>query len=135
MADMTLNTVEGVGAFTRDQAEILSTRRTEPGWLREQRLAAQQLYAETPMPTTQPEEWRYTPIAELLKLEALGFADEARPVAGTSELPAALLRRIEAASAAAGRVVQLDASAVWRELDAGLAAQGVVLSSLDQAVR
>lgn len=135
MADT--NTLSGaeVGVFTRDQAEILSTRKTEPAWLREQRLEAQRVYAGTPMPTTAPEEWRYTPIAELLKLEALEFAEEARAVGSAAELPAALAARLSAAGEAGGRVVQVDASVVLRELDAALAAQGVVLLSLDEAVR
>jgi Fe-S cluster assembly protein SufD len=134
MADTTI-TAENIGVFTRDQAEILSTRKTEPAWLRQQRLAAQQVYAETAMPTTQPEEWRYTPIAEILKLDALDFADETRPVAELGELPAALRARIDGASGTGGRVVQVDSSVVLRELDEALAAQGVVLSSLDEAVR
>nr|MBA2245757.1 Fe-S cluster assembly protein SufD [Gemmatimonadota bacterium] len=64
MADTTTIAGEDVGVFARDQIEILATRKGEPGWLREQRLQAHEAFASTPMPTTQPEEWRYTPIAE-----------------------------------------------------------------------
>ncbi|MBA4159624.1 MAG: Fe-S cluster assembly protein SufD, partial [Gemmatimonadetes bacterium] len=60
MADSTTLTTEPVGVFTRDEVEILSTRRNEPEWLREQRFRAQEVFASTPMPDTRPEEWRYT---------------------------------------------------------------------------
>lgn len=133
MSDSTL-TADAVGVFTRDQAEILSVRKTEPAWLREQRLAAQQHFAETPLPSTRAEDWRYTPIAELLSLEALRFADEASPVPADA-LPYDLHASLEVGRAAPGRLVQLDASVVLHELDEGLRAQGVILTSLDQALR
>ena len=135
MSDTTTMIAEAVGAFTRDQVEILTTRKGEPEWLRVQRLAAQERFAATPMPDTRPEEWRYTPIAELLKLETLGFADEAAPVTRTAELPALLRERADEVEHAAGRLVQLDASVVLRELDDELRAQGVVFTSLEDAVR
>jgi Fe-S cluster assembly protein SufD len=126
---------EATGAFTRDQAEILTARKGEPEWLRAQRLEAQERFAALPMPDTRPEEWRYTPIAELLTLETLRFADEAAPVAGTAELPAELRERADEVEHAAGRLVQKDASVVLRELDEELRAKGVVFTSLEDAVR
>lgn len=122
-------------AFTRDQAEILSTRRTEPQWLRERRLAAQQIFAETPMPTTEPEEWRYTAIAEMLELEPLRFADEAKPVADIAELPTGLRALAAGTGKSAGRIAQVDASVVLRELGDELQGQSVLFTSLDRAAR
>jgi Fe-S cluster assembly protein SufD len=126
---------EALGVFTRDQVEILSTRRVEPDWLREQRMRAHEEFAGTPMPDTRPEEWRYTPIRELLQLDALRLAEEAKAVGGVQELPGALRRLVEEAGPSSARLAQVDSSVVHRELPEELRAQGVILTSLDQAVR
>jgi Fe-S cluster assembly protein SufD len=115
--------------------EILSTRKVEPEWVREQRMRAHEVFAESPFPTTREEEWRYTDIASLLKLEALGLAEEAKPVEGVGALPAGLRAIVEAAGGSSARLVQVDGSVVYRELPEELAARGVILTGLDQAVR
>jgi Fe-S cluster assembly protein SufD len=122
-----------IGVFTRDQVEILSTRRAEPSWLREQRLAAFEAWASTPMPDTRPEEWRYTPIRDLLKVEALELAGEQSPRKALDELPPGI-RALLASDEVGGRVVQADASIVYRELADTLATSGVIFTSLDVAV-
>jgi Fe-S cluster assembly protein SufD len=126
---------ENLGVFTRDQAEILSTRKVEPDWLREQRLRAHGAFADAPMPSTREEEWRYTDIGSILRFESLRLSDEHSPVSGLAELPAGLRALIDAAGVSSARLVQVDASVVHRELPADLAAAGVILTSLDQAVR
>lgn len=131
----TITIAEPVGVFTRDQVEILSARRDEPGWLREQRFRAHEVWARTPMPDTRPEEWRYTPIRELLQLEALELAADARPVGELGELPAGVRSLFEGIGDAAGRLAQVDASVAFRELADELARQGVLFTSLDVAVR
>lgn len=123
------------GVFTRDEVEILSTRRLEPDWLRERRMRAYEAFAAAPMPDTRPEEWRYTPIAEILDLDALELAPEARAVSGVDELPEGLRTLIDESGETAARLVQLDSSVVHRELPEELRAQGVILTSLDAAVR
>jgi Fe-S cluster assembly protein SufD len=127
--------LEGVGLFTPEQVEILSTQRGEPDWLRTQRKEAYRVFAETPMPDTRPEEWRYTPIADLLDLDTLRLGIEHPPAAGIEGLPAELRGIITDAGATAARIVQLDSSVVYRELPEELAAQGVIFMSLEQAVR
>ena len=134
MADNTM-VAEDVGVFTADQVEILSTQRVEPDWLRTRRKEAYEVFAETPMPDTRPEEWRYTPIRDMLDLSALRLAEE-RPAAGSAaELPARLAEAIGAVDGDAGRLVQIGASVVQRELPEALAKQGVIFTSLEQAVR
>jgi Fe-S cluster assembly protein SufD len=125
---------ENVGAFGRDQLEILTAARDEASWLRERRAAAYEVFASEPMPDTRPEAWRYTAIRDLLDLEKLELAEERRPVSDAGELGAALAARV-AASEAPGRVVQVDASVVLRELSEELRGQGVILTSLEQAAR
>lgn len=46
--------------LSRADVEALSARHNEPDWLRQQRLAAWDLYESLPMPTTQDEAWRRT---------------------------------------------------------------------------
>lgn len=131
----TVAAAEPVGIFSGDQVEILTTRKHESDWLREARSRAFGVWAETPMPTTQPEEWRYTDIRKVLDLGALDFAEEAAPVASQAELPAELRRTLERGGEAAGTLVQADASVVYSELPDELASQGVVFTSLEVAAR
>ncbi len=126
---------EEVGVFTADQVEILTTARAEPDWLRAARKSAFRVFAETPMPDTNPEEWRYTKIRDLLDLEAVTLGDDHAPVASTAELSEGLRTIIAESGESAGRIVQVGASVVLRELDAELARQGVIFTSLEQAAR
>jgi Fe-S cluster assembly protein SufD len=135
VADSTITAAEPIGVFTRDQVEILSTRRDEAEWLHEQRIRAQEVWATTPMPDTRPEEWRYTPIRDMLKLDGLRLADEAKPVTEMDALPAEVQAWFREAGESAGRVAQVDASVAYRELSDDLARQGVIFTSLDLAVR
>lgn len=134
MADTTV-AAPGAGAFTRDQVEILATRKDEPGWLREARLHAHGAFASTPMPTTAAEDWRYTDIGRVVNLDAVPFAEERAPAAGIDALPAGLRALLDEAGEAVARLVQVDASVVHRDVPAHLEAQGVVLTSLEAAVR
>lgn len=126
-------TAEDVGIFTRDQVEILTTRKGDPEWLREERFAAHEEFAATPMPTISAEEWRYTDIGNLLKLDRFAFAEDVRPVAAAAELAPPLAALLAADTASAGALVQIDGSAVFR--DAPDLPEGVVFTSLEQAVR
>jgi len=122
------------GAFTGDQVEIISRRRGEPDWVGEQRRAAHEVYVGTPMPDTRPEEWRYTPIRDLVDLDPLRLSGDHVPVEGISDLPEALGRLIGAAGESAATIVQVGASVVHRDLPEELAARGVIFSSLEEAV-
>lgn len=123
------------GIFTRDQVELLSTRKVEPDWARELRMRAYESFASTPMPDTLPEEWRYTRIADLLHLESLELADEVRPAGSVAELPEGLRTLVEDAGESSAHLMQVGASVAYGELPEELRAQGVILTSMDQAVR
>ena len=129
------DTTVAENVFSRDQTEILSTRKLEPDWLRMQRLQAHDAFAAAPMPSTREEEWRYTDLAKVLRLEELQLADEHAPVADLAGLPAGLRTLIDDAGGSAATLVQVDASVVHRDLPEELASQGVILSSLEQAVQ
>jgi Fe-S cluster assembly protein SufD len=120
--------------FTRDQAEILTTRKDEPSWLRDARMAAADVFAEMPMPSRQAEEWRYTDIGSLLKLDGLAFADEAAP-AGREGLPAGLRALIADSAHGSAHLAQVDGSVAFRELGPSLEDSSVIVTSLESAVR
>lgn len=134
MTDSTL-LAEEVGVFTPEQVEILTAQRTEPDWLRSRRREAYQVFLDTPIPDTRPEEWRYTRIADLLDLATLTLAEESRPVLDRSELPGQLAGLIDEVGTTGGRIVQVGASVVQRMVPTELSAQGVIFTSLEQAVR
>ena len=135
MSEATTTTPADIGVFTRDQVEMLTARKLEADWLRDQRMRAHAVYANTPMPTTRLEEWRYTDIRKALRLDAFSFAEERGPVAHASALPAGLHARLDEAGEHSARLVQVDASVVLRELPAELARQGVIFTSLEAAAR
>jgi Fe-S cluster assembly protein SufD len=130
----TATTPADVGVFTRDQVEILTARKLEADWLRDARMRAQAVFADTPMPTTRLEDWRYTDIKKFFKLDAFSFADERGP-SEAAALPAGLRAQMDEAGEASARLVQVDASVVLRELPEELAAQGVIFTSLEAAAR
>ena len=124
-----------VGLFSRDQVEILTARKLEADWLRDGRMHAHAVFAATPMPTTRLEDWRYTDIKKVLKLDAFAFAEERGPVADAAGLPAGLRARMDEAGESSARLAQVDASVVMRELPQELASQGVIFTSLEAAAR
>jgi Fe-S cluster assembly protein SufD len=124
-----------VGLFTRDQVEMLTARKLEADWLRDARMRAHAVFADTPMPTTRLEDWRYTDLKKFFKLDAFSFAEERGPLTDASALPAGLRAVMAEATGEVARMVQVDASVVLRELPEELASQGVVFTSLEAAAR
>lgn len=106
----------------------------EPEWLRERRLHAWKVYEDTPMPTTALEEWRYTDLKKVLKLDDLHLGStEARPD-DPSSYPEAVKEAMEADHEASGHLVLIDGAVVHTDIKGDLAEKGVVLSSLRAAV-
>ncbi|MGH2533002.1 MAG: Fe-S cluster assembly protein SufD [Thermomicrobiales bacterium] len=135
--DATLTKESTLTGFSREAVEELSRRKNEPNWLREARLGAWDVYERLPMPARTDEEWRRTDLRGL-KLNRLA------PFANAGETPSPSLDGLLAAvedggltneSERAGVVVQRDASTVFVETNADLAAQGIIFTDLDTAVR
>ncbi len=132
-------------ALNRDA--VLETGLADPAWLKARREEAWDLYVATPLPSTRSEEWRYTDVGRLLPLDGLepnlegaGGAPDGDLVPGVGgpsrgTVPDGLLRTMAHDPASSGRVVDVDGHVVSVELDAALAAQGVVLCSLREAAR
>ena len=138
MTDTTTATAPApVGVFTRDQVEILSTRKLEPDWLRDGRLAAYGEFAATPMPTRDAEDWRYSwqRFGKVVDFDAYAFPEERAPAAVIDALPAGLRAVIEESGETSARVAQVDGTVVWREVPETLKQRGVIFTSLEAAVR
>ena len=152
MADSTavaeFPTAEGVTEkINRGLVDSIVSR--DPEWLRERRIAAWEAYERTPMPTTKLEEWRYTDLRRKLKLDALSplrweelpweeFPPNEERIAKVHKrdaIPAGLRAAIEADQAASGHLVMVDGAVVRTDLLEELAARGVVLTSLQKAIR
>ena len=105
-----------------------------PRWLRERRLEAWRIYEETPMPTTKEEEWRYTDLSRKLRLDRLHLVAREEREFFPVETPAAVAASMRADGATAGHLVDLEGTVVHVDLEEQLAREGVILSSLAQAV-
>jgi Fe-S cluster assembly protein SufD len=106
----------------------------EPEWLRERRMHAWDMYERTPMPTTRLEEWRYTNLKKKLDLDSLQLSDaEARPD-DASTWPEQLRAAMDEDHEASGHIVIIDGHVVHADIDEQLAAQGVILESLHEAI-
>jgi len=126
-----------VGVFTRDQVEILSTRKLEPEWLHALRLEAHDAFAAAPMPSRGEEDWRYSwqRFGKAVDFDAYAFPEERAPAALIDALPAGLRAVIEESGETAARIAQVDGTVVWREVPETLASRGVIVTSLEAAAR
>ncbi len=125
--------MEGVtDALSGEAVEALAA--DEPQWLAERRRHAWSVYERTPMPTTRLEEWRYTDISRKLKLDSLVRADAKAVTFDRETAPARLLESMDADHEASGHLVELDGTVAHVDLREDLAAKGVLLLSLREAV-
>ncbi|WP_051303812.1 Fe-S cluster assembly protein SufD [Calidithermus chliarophilus] len=126
--------MELTSTLSRDLVLEVSKNLGEPTWLLEQRLAAWETFAKLPYPTTRTEEWKYTDITEV-PFEGLALEQPAgAPLRSREELPEAVQARIAQADLA-GFAVFVGPDLVYAELPEELTRQGVVLTSLHQALR
>ncbi len=125
--------MEGItDALNANAVGRISSR--EPQWLRERRDHAWDVYERTPLPTTRLEEWRYTDLRRKLDLEALQLSSAPPAPDDFGAWPLRLREAIALDREASGRLVIINGRVVHAELDAGLAAKGVVFMSLHEAV-
>jgi Fe-S cluster assembly protein SufD len=121
-----LTAAEGItAAFNRETLESLLEG--QPGWLRERRLAAWDVYEGTPMPTRRLEEWRYTEPKQL-KFDSVGLA-----VQDATHEAAEPARAMLAGRDASVRVLQVGAAIVSIEMDQALRDRGVVVMDMQTA--
>ena len=118
--------------FTRDAVLQLSASFHEPQWMRDFRLAAWEIYAALPVPTTQDEAWRRTDIRRL-KLEALGPSMNGSAGDGAS-IPDYLGAQLTE-EAPGGVLVEANGVVTQYEVSDALRAQGVIFCDMHTAVR
>jgi Fe-S cluster assembly protein SufD len=124
---------EGVTeALTAEAVEQISV--DEPGWLQDRRAHAWAIYEGTPMPTTRSEQWRYTDLKKKLDLDSLRLPEGGPAADDPAAWPERLREAIEADREASGHIVVLDGHVVHADVDAKLAEQGVIVTSLHEAV-
>jgi Fe-S cluster assembly protein SufD len=114
--------------FSREAVEQLSTMKGEPEWMRARRLESWRVYEELPMPTRHDEEWRRTDISQL----RLHIIAPYTPASGLAA-PLSPLRLEE--NMVGGFLGQDNSVHVRHELAEHLAKQGVIFTSLDDAVQ
>ena len=107
---------------------------SEPEWLRERRAHAWDVYERTPMPTIRLEEWRYTNLKKKLDLDSLQLSDAEAMSDDASTWPERLRAAMDEDREASGHIVIIDGHVVHADVDKQLAAQGVVLESLQEAI-
>ncbi len=119
--------------FSRAGVEALSRLKGEPAWMLEKRLAAWEVYEQTPAPLGRRGDLgilRRVAEYKLEKLVPYSANNTGVGANGTSSNGHAALPTWEA-----GLLVQRNASVVATELDPSLKAQGVLLTDMDTAVR
>jgi len=134
--EATITKATALTGFSREAVEELSRSKGEPSWVLEARLAAWDTYEQLPFPQRTDEEWRRTDLKGLKLDRLVPFAG----LNGRVESLDGLLAAVEDGgvsneSERAGVVVQRDASTVYTEVSDELAAQGVIYTDLDTAVR
>ena len=107
---------------------------SEPEWLRERRAHAWDVYERTPMPTIRLEEWRYTNLKKKLDLDSLQLSDAEAVSDDASTWPERLRAAMDEDREASGHIVIIDGHVVHADVDKQLAAQGVILESLQEAI-
>jgi len=106
----------------------------EPHWLRERRDHAWDVYERLPMPTTRLEEWRYTDLRRKLDLASLRLSEAQAAEDVFESWPQRLREAMAQDREASGHLVIIDGHVVHADIDAALAAKGVILMSLHEAV-
>ena len=118
--------------FTRDAVLQLLASLNEPQWMLAFRLAAWEIYASLPVPTTQHEAWRRTDIRRL-KLDALGPSLNGNSADGPI-IPDYLGAQLTE-EAAGGVLVEANGIVTQYEVSDALRAQGVIFCDMHTAVR
>jgi len=121
--------------LSRRAAEEIAWLRDEPDWLVRRRVDAWETYEQTPYPTGLEEEWRRTPIADIV-VDGLAPLATGRPqLRRAKDLPPAIRGVWEERAAVDGVIVQHDSDTVYTRLSDDAARRGVIVADLHTAAR
>lgn len=107
----------------------LSQLKNEPDWLRRRRLAAWDIYA-----ATEPPKWHYIDSHRFKLADLAPYAAAPDWAAAADLLPADARALADNGRTSAGFAIQVNSDLVRHGLDPELAAQGVILTSMEEAV-
>ncbi len=116
------------------QAAARAAKAGEPGWAREQRAQAAGLAAAMAFPDRRLELWRRTDFGSLVLAGLDPFAAGVR-ARTLDDLPAPILERLAGEGAAVALVVQRGAEVVLEQTHPELEKQGVIVCSMERALR
>ncbi len=116
--------------FTRQAVLELSHLKGEPEWVHQRRLEAWEAYEATPMP-----QWRRTSLRELKLDSFIPFLPPEEETTDGTQLPEGLRHLLQQEGERTGLLIHRNSTSFVLELDEELAAQGVILTDLDTAVR
>ncbi|HYM80444.1 MAG TPA: Fe-S cluster assembly protein SufD [Candidatus Limnocylindria bacterium] len=132
----TLHTEVGFDVAWAARAEARATEGREPAWALERRRTAAALMKNLSFPSREDELWRRTDFrtleAELPALDPFAAPGRARNL---DDLPAPVLERLGAETGPVALVVQRDSEVVLEQTHPELERQGVIVCSLDRALR
>jgi len=130
-----------IASLEADALEKWSAGREEPGWLRQRRKKAWQVFEALPLPTTGDEEWRRTDIRGLRLGEMVVAANGSWQTAALSEAPESVwaglvgFDRSQLASQASALLVNWGPEESYSHSDEKLARRGLIVSPLGRAAR
>jgi len=125
--------LQGQQGLTRDAVLAISERNGEPDWLRESRLAGWQAFEEMPVPrwTKGIAQWWTTDVSALDLGQMLPYVESSR----TAQEAKNMVSLSDESEDAGGLLVQIDSETTYLDLPDNVKAQGVIFSSLEDAVR
>jgi Fe-S cluster assembly protein SufD len=136
MTTTDLNTTTGFEADWSARAAERGRERGEPQWALDQRLAASTALKGMGFPARTDELWRRTDFrtveAAVAGLDPFTAATRARNI---DDLPAAVIERLAGEAAQAALIVQRDGEVVFEQTHPELERQGVIVCSMDRALR
>jgi len=117
-----------------ERAAERAARAREPAWAQEKRSEAAMLATRLPLPHRGMELWRRTDFGSLALDELEPFAPGAR-ARNVDDLPAPIVARLAGESSSVGLVVQRNSEVVLEQTHPALEKQGVILCSMERALR
>ena len=119
--------------LTREAVLARSERNNEPAWLRDSRLAGWQAFEELPVPrwTKGIAQWWTTDVSALDLGRMLPHVESNR----TPQEARSMVSLSDEGDEAGGLLVQIDSETAYLDLPENVMAQGVIFSSLEEAVR
>jgi Fe-S cluster assembly protein SufD len=133
------NSSTDLAHFSREAVIALSRSKGEPEWVLDQRLAAWETFETLPMPSRSDEEWRRTDLRRLKLDRFVPVLQAGSPASSLDQLAigsgAAHALQFGEREQRAGIAVSMDGATAYTEIEPSIAAQGVIFTDLDTAIR